>query len=607
MRFVVLWLLIWMLPSMLWAVEFRADLDNRIGVVGQATQLHVMLEGASAPQGFRLRDMEPSIEVSGPRRSTNVQMMNGVMRQQHIWTYTLIPTKSGQFSIPAQHIVTDRGMFHSKRLHFNVQSSGSAVPGGGSPGHAVPGGSGASDDRAAPLSAELRLPEMTPYIGQPVVFDIVVKAGIGLQNLSLPKPESDGARIEAVGEPIEREVPRGPRSYVETVVRYVLTPLREGEIVIQPVTLRGEMLSRGSTNLLGRVDPFSSPGQIMRQMMRDLTPQAVAVQTKAHPLRVRSIPAGWQADPTLWLPLHKLELTQEVDAGEQAIGQPVTRRVTMVATGGYREMLPDLEALQKRAIDADRLQFYAGREDGDSVFNRQHNAQVSWQRRDYTYVPLDGGTIVLPEVRIPWWDVKSEEMRWAVLPQEEVPIAGPQRMATELSSQISESVEVQSSVDNRNEEQNAEARDEPETAGKERQPSWIQSVHMVYWVLAVVALAAGGAAFLWWRHYRGVGLTENGGRDSLERRLQNATDHQALYDALLEVNKAVSGSDGRVSDALKRLERSLYGAGDRLSAHEMQEMKALCLARLRHERPGMSKNRRQSTMARGLPPMNPVH
>ncbi|MGB1207054.1 MAG: BatD family protein [Chitinophagales bacterium] len=90
---------------------------------GETFNLTYLLEGDKM-RNFQAPSFENFMLVSGPSRSTSVQIINGSMSQQSSVGYVLQATKEGKFTIPAGTITTKNGKtLRSKKVRINVSKS----------------------------------------------------------------------------------------------------------------------------------------------------------------------------------------------------------------------------------------------------------------------------------------------------------------------------------------------------------------------------------------------------------------------------------------------------------------------------------------------------
>ncbi len=236
---------------------------------------------------------------------------------------------------------------------------------------------------------EMEVDDRDPYVQQSV--GVVVRLYYASQLLSgeLGLDAPDGASLQRVGQDrsLVREV--NGRRYNLVERRYLLIPERSGPLLLPGARFEGraaggffdEMFGGGNGRLRA-----SAPDQ---------------------PLQVQPQPAS---APQPWLPLHDLRLRYTAAPARARAGEAVTVVVEAVAEGATRAQFPELPEIDAGA-DA---QVFAEPAQYDESFNGS-TPQLKLTRR-YAIVPRQPGTLVVPGLRMPWWDVRSGQAQTATLP-----------------------------------------------------------------------------------------------------------------------------------------------------------------------------------------------
>jgi hypothetical protein len=123
-------------------------------------------------------------------------------------------------------------------------------------------------------------------------------------------------------------------------------------------------------------------------------------------------------DGTTWLPARALTLEESwsADPGQLEVGASVTRTIRLRGEGLQGAQLPPLEPPR-----VEGLKFYPDQPD---ISDAESASGLLGTRTDSSaIVPTAAGTVVLPEVRLPWWDTESGSLRYAILPPRTLTIA----------------------------------------------------------------------------------------------------------------------------------------------------------------------------------------
>jgi hypothetical protein len=131
-------------------------------------------------------------------------------------------------------------------------------------------------------------------------------------------------------------------------------------------------------------------------------------------VEVRPQPAG--VGP-IWLPAESVQLSDEWTPSPPVfrVGEPVTRTLTITASGATAAALPDLDP---------------GVPDGANLYPEQPRIEdlpgaggpAAVKSLKIALVPNRPGDLTLPEIRLDWWDVVQDRARVAVIPQRTVQV-----------------------------------------------------------------------------------------------------------------------------------------------------------------------------------------
>ena len=115
---------------------------------------------------------------------------------------------------------------------------------------------------------------------------------------------------------------------------------------------------------------------------------------------------------TDWIPARSLELSQTVSSGDAlTVGEPVTRTIMVDAVGLEENMItaPAWPDVPDARIYPDQPQGIS-RNDGKWVLGHKEFR--------YAVVPEKAGELILPELKLDWWDTQNSRQQTAVLPEQ---------------------------------------------------------------------------------------------------------------------------------------------------------------------------------------------
>ena len=274
------------------------------------------------------------------------------------------------------------------------------VPGtGGSYQSAWPGGTapppGLTPNAPLPARLEWSIDETEPLVQQGLLLRLRLISSEALTTADPDLAAGNEILMQAIGSPTAstRNAGDGRRELV-TQFSIILTPLRPGNLELPSLRVTGTRPGR-----FGKAERY----------------EAVAIS----PLRLRVRPA--MAAVTPWLPLRALGISAILDHPERVEpGQPVTLTLTVVAEGALAAQLPDLE---EQLVSPD-FRIYRERTLTDNRLSQDGRQLTAKRTEIYTLVPLGSGTLRLPEIKIPWWNLETSSRQVATLPIKTLRVEG---------------------------------------------------------------------------------------------------------------------------------------------------------------------------------------
>ncbi|HRQ63785.1 MAG TPA: BatD family protein [Xanthomonadaceae bacterium] len=351
-----------------------ASLDRQQIRLGETVTLQVVGEG----QNLSSPDFGPlavDFDLLGSSTSSHFSIIGGQTVARTTWTVELEPRRAGILRIPPIPV----GVHATTPLTLTVTAATDVAAGNG-------------ED----VFLELDIEPRDPYVQQPVQMVVRLYYAVGLTEGNLREPEVEDAAMTRLGQDRNYAAERHGRRYQVVERVFSLRPERSGEVRIGPAQFHGRALRQGTRRSL--MDPGVR----------------VSARTPPQSLNVRPRPAAARGD---WLPARSVHIEDELgpDPSSARVGEPLTRSVRLLVEGLSLDQLPELvhPELAGAQIYADRPVGH-GRESG------------GWPsaEREYRFaiVPGEPGELVLPEMRISWWDVQTDQAREAVLPMRTVTV-----------------------------------------------------------------------------------------------------------------------------------------------------------------------------------------
>lgn len=321
--------------------------------------------------------------------SSNRSLVNGHASQHYEWQLPVIAKRPGTLEIPAIAFGDD----HSEPFSVTVLP-GSAKPRGG------------ADDSGILLEVEAE--PRNPYVQAQVIYTVRVLSRVAVGNAGLSEPEAADTLIQKLESAPSGVATRNGVQYRVTEIRYAIFPQKSGRLNIGPIRLEAQIASGRSP-----FNPFFSRAARTQRLQSD------AVE-----LDVRPIPAAFTGKH--WLPASHLEL-EDSWAGEPpraAAGEPSTRTLAVLAEAATVGVLPDLAGAMAAA---DGIKQYSDqpllKED------KLRDGLSSLRREKIAVIASRPGTYRVPAVEIPWWNVQTDRMETARLPERVLTVSPSARTA----------------------------------------------------------------------------------------------------------------------------------------------------------------------------------
>ena len=338
-------------------------------------------------------------DVLSTSQSTNVRSINGSWESKKTWQLYVIAKKVGRFTVPAISFGKDV----SPAIQITVVNS----PAANSPSNksASPGTSSSSARASIPaqIFLESSVDKKTGWVQSQLIYKIRLFRTVNIVSASITEPSvtDTDAIIQSIGEDRYQTTRNGIR--YEVIERsYAIFPQNSGSMTINPVTFEGRIQRTQPRDIF---DQFRMSGQLKR-----LRSQAIEVKIKAAPATIKLQD---------WLPANSLQLIEEWsdDITDLKAGEPITRTVTIVAQGLTSVQLPELNF-----EDTQGLKQYP---DKAVVEDRKDKESITGLKQfKVALIPASAGRYILPEIKLEWWDTKTNKKAIATLPQVELTVSG---------------------------------------------------------------------------------------------------------------------------------------------------------------------------------------
>ncbi|WP_417545169.1 BatD family protein [Marinobacter sp.] len=417
-----------------------------------------------------IEKVTPDFEILARNQQYSIRTVNGDMVGEITWTYQLAPTSTGEITIPA--------------LTFKDSVSRPVTI------EVVDGNPPDQADTSRESFIELSADKAEVYVQEQLILTVRLFFQGNLIRGELSDPQHPNAIIESLGKQREFSRDRDGVRYRVVERRYALFPQKPGSLNLPAIRFEGQ--ARDADGSL--------------RFLRD--------SAELFEVQVKDVPQEFSG--STWLPATDLTLAE---AGmpptlNLKTGDNLTRTLSLQATGLPSEALPPLPDSVP-----DGLRSYPEAAQRNASSGPEGITSTLTQTR--ALVPVEAGKLVLPAIRIPWWDTQSDSEKVAVIPAQTLNVT-PANGTTMPSSGAAGSSATATET---NSEQSASSAGAATDGHRFWQ--WVSLALAGIWVLTMLA---------WWRTRRVTSRT-SANTDS-----EGAGNEGALFEQLLNAAK-----EGRTS------------------------------------------------------------
>jgi len=360
------------------AAPVTAKLDRNSAVVGETVTLVLQTTDTDQSLDTDLSVLLADFEVLNQRSETQMSFVNGKRSASVRLVITLEPKHAGNLLIPALQFPGASSI----PIHLKVSAAPVLAPG-----------------EAEPVFIEVTVhPESGPYyVLSQVSLTVRIFYQPNLTEAAINPPVPNQASVRLLDE-VPYQSDRNGVRYRVLERRYAIFPERSGTLTIPAIQLSGRLLERPS-------------GRLWQPKVRG---RRVKVESEPLTLEISPRPASYTGD--FWLPARRITLSQQIsDTDKLHVGEPVTRTVILDAQGLEENMLeePKWPEIPSTRIYPDQPQGIS-RDDGEWVLGHKEFR--------YAVVPEKAGELVLPEIKLDWWDTIADRQRTAVLPEHRITV-----------------------------------------------------------------------------------------------------------------------------------------------------------------------------------------
>ena len=321
--------------------------------------------------------LNKSFTVLNSSTSNNTQIINGKVSHSQKWILTVLANKTGMLRVPPISFGNELSEPRTIKVLASAPASSNNVKGD--------------------IYIDVDVSTTNPYVQAQVIYTVKLYWAVPMSNASLSEPKISGGQavIEKQGDDKSYETQRNGKRYGVNERRYVIYPQSSGQLKIGPLLFQGQTGGGGG---IFDFDPFGPQ------------PKSMVKRSKEINLDVKPIPNSFSGKT--WLPAKQLHIEEQWSVAPDKLkqGEAATRTLTLKAEGLAASQLPAIND----AIP-DSFKHYPDQPELEDT--NSSGVTTGIRREKMAIIPTSAGDYVMPAIKIPWWNIKTDKMEFAELPE----------------------------------------------------------------------------------------------------------------------------------------------------------------------------------------------
>ncbi len=399
--------LVFLWSNQVWSQTFDATVNRNKIPEGETFLLTLELKNAQTDNTPDLSVLDKDFHTYSISHSYRTNIVNGKADMSQQWNLVLMPNKAGNLLLPA--IKLDN--FESQPITIEVSKAGSELN--------IPDEKNGKATQINKFSMRGQIDNKTPYVQEQIIYTLklIDRGGLQGEEPYFEMSDNNDWIIKSLGAPIVNSQVINGQTIRELVFKYAMFPQKSGKMTVPAAKFRGFYLTKDT-----RHDPFGRffdddvflAGFGMADVFATKNP--IFLSTKPFEIEVKPAIAsnnGW------WLPAQDVKLYAEFEPSKPnfKIGEAVTRTIYLQAAGVIDAQLPEIKFTQAAGIKQ-----YP--EKPETMMKVQDGKVISTQKTANVYIPEKSGEITLPAIIVPWFNIKTNKMETARIPEQKIFVNG---------------------------------------------------------------------------------------------------------------------------------------------------------------------------------------
>lgn len=216
------------------SIAFEASTSTRQVLLDNYFEVTFNLKNANGSQ-FSPPSFKDFMVIAGPSTSSSVQIINGTVSREMGYSYTLMPTKVGKFTIGSASVNANGKILRSRPISIEVLKNTVKPKDGGGQEYFI---------RLVPNKKQA-------YVGEQITLDFKLYTRVGIERYEIPEdPNYDGfyaVELRRFSSNTVQEVLNGQQYATKVLRRIALFPQQTGKLTIEPFRIQLAVVEEGGS------------------------------------------------------------------------------------------------------------------------------------------------------------------------------------------------------------------------------------------------------------------------------------------------------------------------------------------------------------------------
>ncbi len=311
-----------------------AVLTSSRTVLGRPVQLQIKITGSPSAKPPDVINVD-GLDIRYTGQSQMIEGRNFQFSYSFVYSYTVMPERTGTFRIPPQKIQAGSNALRTPELTLSVADSGARMQQRSARG-------AASVDARKLVAAELVLTKTTAYVGEliPAEVRLYINSRTRANIKDGPEVSGQGFTMQKLSQATQSRENVGGQYYDVFTFKTAIAAARTGKFEIGPVKATATVLvprasspgGRSPFDIFNMDDPFSDPF-FADPFGHTLERQEIDVESKPVTLEVKPLPPN--APPEFSGAIGTFTMQADAKPKNVQVGDPITVTATISGRGNF--------------------------------------------------------------------------------------------------------------------------------------------------------------------------------------------------------------------------------------------------------------------------------